>query len=157
MSEPTPATAGPIPEAPEPTPDLSVLARQLSELLKRDRGDPSALLFESDRPRVIKKREPIIPPRIRAAITQSLQLWPLYILNAVLFWAFLVVFNEGPNALFVERLTRIVQLMTAALLVDIWLHPLHHPDTLDGPAQGARQYQRIYTIAIFVVAGCLTP
>ena len=153
MSEPTPAPAGPIPDA---TPDLSVLARQLSELLARDR-DPSALLFESDRPRVIKKREPIIPPRIRSAITQSLCLWPLYILNAVLFWALLVVFNEGPNALFVERLTRIFQLMTAALLVDIWLHPLHHPDTLDGPAQGARQYQRIYTIAIFVVAGCLTP
>ena len=52
---------------------------------------------------------------------------------------------------------RIWPLATLALLFDIWLHPLQHPDTLEGPAQGARQYQRIYTIALFVIAGCLTP
>lgn len=153
MSEPTPAPVGPTPEA---TPDLSVLARQLSELLARDR-DPSVLLFDSERPRVIKKREPIIPPRIRAALNQSLNLWLLFVINAVLLWASLVIFNEGAYALYVERLARILQLATIALLFDIWLHPLQHPDTLEGPAQGARQYQRIYTIAIFVVAGCLTP
>ena len=145
----TPAT--PTPEA---TPDLSALARQLSELLARDR-DPSVLLFESERPRVVKKREPMIPLHIRASITQSLQLWPLYVLNAVLLWLALVVFADTPSALYVERVARILQLASIALLFDVWLHPMQHPDTLNGPAQGARQYQRIYLIGIFVVAGCI--
>ena len=143
--------------ATEPKSDVSELATMLKQLLERDRNPVLTALEDLPPRRIAVKREPIIPPRMRAAINQSLHLWPLFVINALLLWASLVLFNEGGYALYVERVARILQLATLALLFDIWLHPLQHPDTLEGPAQGARQYQRIYTIALFVIAGCLTP
>lgn len=140
--------------APPAAPDMSELARNISELLARDRGFGPALT-DTPRPALRAPRVPLISPKIKAAITQSIALWPLYVINALLLWLVLVVFNDTPSALYVERVARILQLASIALLFDVWLHPLQHPDSLDGPAQGARQYQRIYLIGIFVVSGCI--
>jgi hypothetical protein len=146
-------------KAPEVAPQLksevSELATMIKQLIERDRN-PASVLVDDELPRrIAPKREPWVPPRIAAAITQSLGLWPLYVINAILLWAVLVLFKEAPSFEYVERVSRILQLATIALLFDIWLHPMQHPDSLEGPAQGARQYQRIYLIATIVLAGCI--
>lgn len=152
MSEPEVQPTPPITAA---APDVSELARHLSELIARDRTGIYANLNDGPRPALRVPRAPLISPKIKASIAQSLALWPLYVINALLLWLALVVFADTPSELYVERVARILQLASIALLFDVWLHPNQHPDTLDGPAQGARQYQRIYLIGIFVVAGCI--
>lgn len=146
--------ANPNAEPSAPQGDISELARQVAQLIASDRAG-GVMLPDVERVKPRKPRAPLLSPKIKAALWQTLALWPLLVINAVLLWAALVVFHDGPSAEFVERITRIVQLASIALVFDVWLHPMQHPDTLEGPAQGARQYQRIYLIGIFVVAGCL--
>lgn len=141
-------------QTPESKSELSELARKLDQLIERDRN-PAYELGELPLRRTAPKRAPWISPRVSKAINQSLALWPLFVLNALLLWAVLVVFHDAESVRYIERVARILQLATIALLFDVWLHPLQHPEALEGPAQGARQYQRIYLIGIFVIAGCI--
>jgi hypothetical protein len=151
MSEPI---AAPVAAETKQT-EVTELAEMIKALLARDR-DPGIVLNDIPR-RIAVKRAPLLSPKLKASVGQTWALWPLLVVNIIVLWAVLYVFNGTGYELYVDRISRILQLALIALIFDVWLNPNQHPDALEGPAQGARQYQRIYLVIAFVIAGCLTP
>lgn len=160
MSEDTTSAATAAPAA-EPAPTLSEaqfesLAARVLAAVDADRGAAPRMMAPTKPPK--KPREPIFPVWVRKACTSTIGLWPLFVILAVLTFASVVAVS--PQAIgyaFIDRLTRILMLATVALLWDIWTRPHSQPQDLVGPAQGAAEYRRIYTVGIFVIAGCLAP
>lgn len=141
-------------QAAAPQADISQLAALVKQLIDQDRGDTAEITVER-RP-VKPPRAPLLPAWVKRASASTLALWPLFLILAGLVAATIVVVSPAsPGWPFLDRLARILMLATVALLWDIWTRPHSQPQDLEGPAQGAAEYRRIYTVGIFVIAGCL--